>query len=81
MDIKKYGEEVIAHIDAMSDEEFNKLLEEAGLEECPYLEDIIFIRMKSVYSKYPKIRNYNIDPKIYTPRIQELIRLSLSDED
>lgn len=81
MDIKKYGEEVMARLDAMSDEEFNNMLNECGLEKCPYQIDMIALRMKSVYDKYPRTGEYDINPDVFKPEILELIRFSIEDED
>lgn len=36
MDIKQYSAEVIAAIESMSEEEFERLLLESGIENCPY---------------------------------------------
>jgi hypothetical protein len=40
MDSKRYFEEVSQKINNMSDEEFDQLLLESGLEKCPYEEDL-----------------------------------------
>ena len=38
MDKKRYFESVLEYIDNLSDEEFDALLTEAGIEKCPYEE-------------------------------------------
>lgn len=35
MDIKQYSKEVMQSIDSLTDEQFDKLLIEAGIEKCP----------------------------------------------
>jgi hypothetical protein len=39
MDSKKYFKEVAQKINNMSDEEFDQLLVDSGIEKCPYEED------------------------------------------
>lgn len=43
MDIKTYFSEVREKIEKLSDEEFDQLLLESGLEKCPYEEDFTWV--------------------------------------
>lgn len=38
-------------------------------------------QMKEIYSKYPIVGDYEIEPKIFDPEIQELIKYSIEDEE
>lgn len=40
MDIKKYGQKVLDYIDNLSDEEFDQMLIRAGIENCPFEDEV-----------------------------------------
>lgn len=42
MDIKQYFEEIRKEIANLTDDEFNQLLVEAGIESCPFEDEVVF---------------------------------------
>ena len=74
MDIKQYSQKVIKFIDNLTDEEFDQLLINTGIEECPFedeiMTDTISMSLKGTYKRLGtyscdnRSNNFDIDLKV-----------------
>ena len=77
MEIKKYFEEVRQSLEKLTDEEFEQLLIDSGIEKCPYMDEVIMENLE--YSKQASV--YNQQNELYNSALQYITTYTNNEPD